>query len=125
MVGRMWRVGACAVALATVVTMATSGRAEAFEQTEYVTSTYCEDILVVRAEGVGVLEIEWRDVDERDFHRYRPTMGAWSLSRNRIELDLFNENQVVYRAIAHDIESPPREGSVIEHSSFCPYTLPS
>jgi hypothetical protein len=124
MVRRMWSVGAGVVALAMVVTVGTAGRAEAYERTEYVTSAYCEDILAVRAEGVGILEIEWREVNEPTFHTYRPA-GVWSLTRNVTELVLYNETQVVYRVIAHDLQGMNREGFLIEHSSYCPYTLPS
>lgn len=131
MVHRMWRLGACAAALVTIVTMGTAGRAEAFEQTEFVTSPHCPDgpgdynsVLVVEVEGVGILEIEWREMNESTFHVHREATVN-SMYRNVIDLVLSEENQIVYRAKAHDLRAGEggrdilREGFLIGHSSYC------
>jgi hypothetical protein len=127
---RMWKLGIAVVALAMVVALGTTGRAEAFEQTEYVTSPHCPDgpgnynaVIVVEVEGVGVLEIEWREVNEPTFHVHREA-SVHSTYRNIIDLVLREESQIVYRAKAHDLRAGDgsvvlREGFLIRHSSYC------
>jgi hypothetical protein len=116
----MWKLGACAVVLVTVMTMGTAGRAEAFEQTDFITSVLCDDTLVVRADGVGFLEIEWREVSEPTLHIYKDESGPWALTRHYRELVLYNERQVVYRVTAHDIQQLGREGQLFDQYSYCP-----
>ncbi|QYN34645.1 hypothetical protein K1T35_40715 [Pseudonocardia sp. DSM 110487] len=120
----MWKLGACVAALVTVVAVGTAGRAEAFEQTGFVTSIWCDDILAVRADGVGFLEIEWREVEEPTMHIYKDDSGPWAFTRHYRELVLYNEQQVVYRVTARDIEQIGREGQLFEQYSYCPYDLP-
>jgi hypothetical protein len=127
---RIWKIGVVVVALAMVVALGATGRAEAFEQTEYVTSPHCPDgpgdydaVIVVEVEGVGVLEIEWREVDEPSFHVHREA-SVHSMYRNIIDLVLREESQIVYRAKANDLRAGDgsvvlREGSLIRHSSYC------
>jgi len=123
MVHRMWKLGACVAALATAMAIGTAGRAEAFEQTNFVTSVECDDILAVRADGVGFLEIEWREVSEPTLHRFRDDSGPTVLSRHYRELVLYNEQQVVYRVTAQDAAQVGRVGELFDHYSYCPYDL--
>jgi hypothetical protein len=123
MIHKMWTTGACAVALATVLAVGTAGRAEAFEQTDYITSVWCDDVLVVRVDGVGFLEIEWREAGEAALHNYKDDSGPAVLTRHYRELVLYHENQIVYRVTAHDVQQLGREGLLFEQYSYCPYDL--